>query len=601
MKRAMNRMDVGPVFWCECRRVSRQWWFYAVRSILVAGLLLGLTAAWWAEASRPALSQTSGMIARVGERYFEVIVLAQVSMVLLAAPAATAGTFCTEMARGHVCLMLVAGMTPIEILIGTLGARLLPVLGIVACISPVLMLSSYLGGISAYAVLRLELITVGSAVLGCVLATAVSMGARRLHEALMATYALLVAWVLGYPTLFMIRMTSLGGYLPGWWTQWFLDVNPYWLTLEPIVSPASDQLEEIWLFLGGTMGLSLVLVLLAAWRLRAAALNSSGRALARSWLSRLPSFRPLVSLDANPVFWRECRMQQPSRWLRLLWGLYVAGAVLFSVMAVVECQSRGTKRTFWAGPYNGFQAAVGLGLLSLLTPAALAEERARGSLEVLLSTPLSTRSLVLSKWLAYYRAVPVLALLPAVVAIPHAIPFQRWLGVLLVFGMILAHGAAVTSLGLALATWISRIDRALILSASASVLVTVAWVPFVVLVCGGNDLSLGLACASPVLGVGVLTSEMARASSEMWPFRAGWVAFWIFVYCGMALSLLWATLASFDRCLGRITPRSGRLAHADANASGFERRFGPRRPAPGRVRIAWPATVRPRDEPAGPG
>ena len=104
-------------------------------------------------------------------------------------------------------------------------------------------------------------------------------------------------------------------------------------------------------------------------------------------------------------------------------GILRRGALLFTVLAVVECAGRGSRgTTLWAGPFNGFQAAVGLLLLSLVTPASLAEERARGSLEVLLSTPLSTRSLVLGKWLAHYRVVPWLALLPGLVAIAMRSP-----------------------------------------------------------------------------------------------------------------------------------------------------------------------------------
>ena len=127
-----------------------------------------------------------------------------------------------------------------------------------------------------------------------------------------------------------------------------------------------------------------------------------------------------------------------SRWIGLLWRSYVVGAVLFTSLAVWECTTKGPRPPVWAGLFNGFQAAVGLLLLSVVTPAALAEDRARGGLELLLSTPISTRSLVLSKWCAYYRAVPALAFLPAVVAIAHASARGRWLGTVLAAAMVLA-------------------------------------------------------------------------------------------------------------------------------------------------------------------
>jgi ABC-type Na+ efflux pump permease subunit len=237
--------------------------------------------------------------------------------------------------------------------------------------------------------------------------------------------------------------------------------------------------------------------------------------------------------------------------------------LLFSVLAVVECAGRGTRgTTLWAGPFNGFQAAVGLLLLSLVTPASLAEERARGSLEVLLSTPLSTRSLVLGKWLAHYRAVPWLALLPGIVAVAHALPSGRWPGVLLVVATILAQGAAVTSLGIALAIWVPRIDRALTLSAAVAVFLTVPWIPLMFVLCRGNKiLGMGLASASPLFGIGLLTSEIAEASPATWGLRAGWAVSWVLVSSGISLALLGAALATFDSCLGRIrsaaAPRLG--------------------------------------------
>jgi hypothetical protein len=261
-------------------------------------------------------------------------------------------------------------------------------------------------------------------------------------------------------------------------------------------------------------------------------------------------------LDRHPIFWRECRLQRPTGWIGLLWGLYVAGALLFSALAVVETVSHGAGGAIlWAGPFNGFQVAVGLLLLSLVTPASLAEERARGSLELLLSTPLSTPSLVLGKWLAHYRAVPWLACLPGMVAVAHAVSSGRWLGPPLVVATVLAQGAAVTSLGIALAVWVPRVDRALTLSAAVAVFLTVAWVPLMFLLFRDDKaLGMGLASASPLFGVGLLTSAIVEDSPASWGLHAGWAEFWILAAGAASLALLAAALASFDACMGRIRP-----------------------------------------------
>ncbi len=112
----------------------------------------------------------------------------------------------------------------------------------------------------------------------------------------------------------------------------------------------------------------------------------------------------------------------------------------------------------------------------------------------------------------------------------------------------------MTSLGIALATWVPRLDRALTLSAAASVFVTVAWVPLVFLLCQDNKaLGMGLASASPLFGVGLFTSAIAGTSPASGTSLAGWSLFWLLIFGGIALVLLGATLASFDACLGRIS------------------------------------------------
>ncbi len=555
----MRTFDVGPVFWSEWRRASRDRWHYILRSLLVTSLLAALSAVFGATLYRVELVQ-AGAVADARVWCFVIVVLTQLSMVLLVAPVSSAGAFSTEMARGHVFLMMVTGLSAAEIVFGTLAARSLVVLSSVACVLPVLLLSAQISGIPMQAIVRLEIVTVASALLGCALALALSVRARRFHETILATYVILVFWILGPLILLMIGLTSVRRVLPGWLAGWLQSVNPYWLVLGPIVRPNFIRPRELWSFLAGAIALSLVLAAVAAWRLGRATTVTvrAGRPNPWKWFSRafgIVRWRPLVDLDAHPVFWRECRLQQPSRWTGLLWRLYVVGAVFFTALAVVECATRGPQRTIWAGLFNGFQAAVGLLLLSVVTPAALAEDRARGGLELLLSTPISTRSLVLSKWCAYYRAVPALALLPALIAAAHAPVHGRWLGVLLAGGLVIAQGAAVTSLGIAFATWSPRVDRALILSASVAVFVTVAWVPLALALFPGEDVGLGLAAASPLVGMAILTTDMVKASNAQWALRTAWAGMWIVTFGLIAAGLLWATLKSFDRCVGRISSR----------------------------------------------
>ena len=112
------------------------------------------------------------------KRYFIALIGVELAIVLLAAPAATAGAICLDRARGTLAHMLMTDLSDSEIVLGKLAARLLPVLGLVACTWPVMAISSLLGGIDPIALTLAFAIIVAVAVLGCSIALAISVWAR---------------------------------------------------------------------------------------------------------------------------------------------------------------------------------------------------------------------------------------------------------------------------------------------------------------------------------------------------------------------------------------------------------------------------------------
>ena len=85
-----------------------------------------------------------------------------------------------------------------------------------------------------------------------------------------------------------------------------------------------------------------------------------------------------------------------------------------------------------------FQVALGLLLLSVSASTSLAEERVRGSLDVLLCTPLSTRSILVGKWWgSFLQARHVLAW-PAILAGTLAVQSGHWIS-FLATGVIAAY------------------------------------------------------------------------------------------------------------------------------------------------------------------
>ena len=94
------RWGLGPVFIYECLANSRRWQTYAIRSVGVAVLLAAIATIAMSRTDRPARCAWREY-AELGESYFYAIIGVELTLVMLAAPAATAGAICVDRARGH--------------------------------------------------------------------------------------------------------------------------------------------------------------------------------------------------------------------------------------------------------------------------------------------------------------------------------------------------------------------------------------------------------------------------------------------------------------------------------------------------------------------
>jgi ABC-type transport system involved in multi-copper enzyme maturation permease subunit len=147
----------------------------------------------------------------------------------LAAPAYTAGAVCLDRARGTLLHLLATDLSDAEIVLGKLAARLIPVLGLLLASVPVLFAAILLGGIDPGAALGAVLVSLGTAVLGCTLALALSVWGRKPHEVLMATYLLIAVWLLVEPMWSLLTLS--------WWAppppSWLELTHPFRLAFLP--------------------------------------------------------------------------------------------------------------------------------------------------------------------------------------------------------------------------------------------------------------------------------------------------------------------------------------------------------------------------------
>jgi ABC-type transport system involved in multi-copper enzyme maturation permease subunit len=537
------RWGPGPVFVIEMRAAARRWQTYALRAGFVAALLAAFFVVWWVE-TRFENSVSVRDLARVGERFYYGLIGTQLALLLLAAPAATAGAISEDRARGGLLHMLVTDLTDAEIVLGKLFGRLAPVLGLMACGLPVPGLVALLGGIDPEALFGAYLVTAGATILACAVALTVSVWAARPTEALLATYVIVCGLLLPYPAWRAFDAWAGLSTAP----SWLVATNPFWLAFAPYLRPGRSYLGDSCWFLAITVALAAGLALLCVVRVRAVSIAQTGqpqrtrrgRKTRRGWL-------PGPSLDGNPVLWREWHWRQSSRRGRMIWWLYALVAAAFSVLGLFSTDN-GVRA--WI---NGLQSAVGLLLFSVAAVTSLASERASGSLDVLLTTPLTAGQVLGGKWWGTFRTVPLLLVLPLVVVTPAALRNGNPGIPVLMAAMILAYGAAFTSLGLALATWIARLARAALLSATVCVVLTVGWMMLLVLLFrAGVDMEI-LAMASPFFGPGNLTFH-ADHPPRLAHIELGAVA-WSAGYLLAALLLIVATRRSFDRCLGRVRQR----------------------------------------------
>jgi ABC-type transport system involved in multi-copper enzyme maturation permease subunit len=557
---------LGPVFAFEWLCASRRWQGYAMRSLFVLLLLAALLVIWASKRDVRSASRIRDM-AQFGQGFYVALIGTQLTLVLLAAPAATAGAICLDRARGTLTHLLMTDLSDGEIVLGKLAARLVPILGLVGCTLPVMAILTLLGGVDPEALFGAFVVTLGIAVLGCSLALVFSLWATRTHEALLGIYAIWGLWLLCNPMIRTLNR-SLG------WTLHELPrtADPYLLSFAPYYAPGSVDWRNYLGFLSVTWALSALLPLLAILRLRPVTSRENVRG-SRHRPSRFANAVRVVerqldpfgrlwgpSLDVNPVLWREWHRSRPSRGGRIVAALFVAVAMVFSALALV---SRTAMIEAWV---NGLQVSVGLLLLRVTAATSLAEERVRGSLDTLMATPLSTLQIVIGKWLGTFRRSASLAILPVLVIVGGAGPMGgRVLLALLTIAFVLTAGAAITSLGLAMATWSPRLGRAVGLTVTIYVLIAVGWMFLMMMLISGPPSAEGPMMGSPFFWVGELTFELVSRGLRV--DHIVWAIIWTIAYSVVAVALLAATLATFNRCLGRVAigsrPRIRRESKAE--------------------------------------
>lgn len=439
----------GPVLAYDVLRVGRQSrriWFRVSFVALLAILLIWVYFTWHAFRSNR-VPQPKDM-AKLAETYFSVFMVVQFIVVCLMTPAAVAGAIAEEKERRTLEFLLATDLRDREILFGKLASRVGSVLLFLLAGLPVLALMQFFGGIDPELVFAGFAATVVLVLSLAALSIAASVMSRRARDAIAMTYLLAVAYVLTSGVVYVLCTAPP--------LRWSIDLHYFTVDSEDIGYPfitgnpffmvpyvvETRGRSTIGLFraLGHfTIFHLIVIAIFVAWaglRLRAIALvqmfGGSRRSLVRRLMPNSPKSRvkpaPRTSsrfarpaVGENPVMWKEVFVDTGLRLTGLgrimimgLIGLSFVPAAFIFWFTIVEPSSWQSSGPWWSSErwdafgegMNRYLRAAGAVATTLVFLAiairgasAISGERDRHTIDALLTTPLSVRSIVWGKWL----------------------------------------------------------------------------------------------------------------------------------------------------------------------------------------------------------
>lgn len=416
---------LGPLFRAELLRTSRRRAWYTLR--VLHGLVL-LFLLWLGYRASFVQAPTIASVARFAEQASATIGLVQAFVLLIMIPPVFAGSIAGEKQRRTLHYLMATPLSSAEIVLDKVLGRL-PVLAVLLAIGvPVIGILGLFGGISGVRVVLFYAATISTSAFAIALTVLVSTLARRVRDAMLIAYVLLIGWLV-VPSLIHVILRF----------QW--PAAYYW------IAPINDALKDssplgLWFqsrvfgLGGGTnadvraflwmielqTAMSVALVLLAVWQLRPAFRRETERAARRSWFAawRGRSWRARPQCDDDPIFWKERYFAMTSRGARLVLVPAVV-VVTFVLMMVTEFEGRASQvfRLLWTKGYSwemaqdnflwalrvdcGWFVAFWLVAVASACASSVAGEREADTWGPLTSTPLTGWEIVRGKVLGAIR------------------------------------------------------------------------------------------------------------------------------------------------------------------------------------------------------
>lgn len=345
-------------------------------------------------------------LAAAGARGFEFLAYLQVALICILTPVFMAGAIAHEADPRTWSILLTTPLSAVQIVLGNLLGRLFFVLALLFASLPLFAVTQYFGGAPAssifasYAVAACATLLVGGVAIAL---SVLRLGGRR---AVFGFYVGVIACLGATWGVDRLIQQSTGAGV-----TWLTPLNPF-LALESLLSPsaypkpapvdlaAMSTLGRLWFgspvlswcLLSG--GLALVLTLLSAFAVRAVPAIEGTTARSGRLLRLRGRQRPARTVWHNPVAWREGAARTGFGVRRIGRWLFVAASALWAIFMLIQ-HNNGV----W--DIDTFRFALRTTVIAELAIAALlaiqlaatsvSREREDGTLDLLLTTPLTPR------------------------------------------------------------------------------------------------------------------------------------------------------------------------------------------------------------------
>jgi ABC-type transport system involved in multi-copper enzyme maturation permease subunit len=431
---------IGPMFTREAAVAPRRPSFFAART-LFAGALFALTLTAWQLLVGSQQIENVGDLAWFGAAAFQILAPLQLAVAMPFSALLVASAVALEKDRKTFDLLLLTNLSNSDLVLGKLLAGMLAVIVIVVATLPLLLILSLLGGVSTSQIIRIELVTLASALVAGSLGSTIALWREKTFQALAMTVLVLVLWLVAWEVVAAGASTAMWLGFPA--ESWAVALSPWQAVQEatrpifPLTADGKEFADPVVLFLAVSVGISVLLNVLAILRVRA--WNPRQDVVPRvdddvprdsiSAGSALPTDRSAVAVHGaggktravwdNPVLWREiCTWAYGKRILVIRLAYW---AVFFICAAALVTQAGGGAPAEMAIPPAAKPLitllVVGLILLNALAVTSLSSERDSRALDLLLVTDLSPKEIVFGKLGGAFYNAKEMILLPIALCI----------------------------------------------------------------------------------------------------------------------------------------------------------------------------------------